>query len=443
MFGFLRPSCDSNTNRRYRQVYAAYCAFQRQQYGSLSSIFTSYEAVFLYHLAIESGACERPADGTPLCCRFRNDRENRWNIDPEIAQFCSAFAMVLAATKLEDDVRDGSSTVARFTEWTLRRSFQRARGVLAKFSSDLPQRLEQHIAQHVEIERRGKPVAIEEYVLPTARAFEDIFAAMSLVCTSRGIECNLAPIGKSLGAAIVAADCVFDFERDQRRGEFNPLRSLQSRRHAAEFARRELSAAGWRSLRPADETATATADSPQRSVAATVLRSAFHRIDIPTGDSPRSALGHATPTGWRRFAAARRGDCDCDCLGDCCAQGCTDCGGNLLQSFCCDNNGTNTCCDVSCCHSNAPCDILCCDCGPDCSSDKKKKKQQDDQPEQTVAGGQQPPPPPAASVGMFDGFGTVRIGERLLPARSDSAIPADSPVRVVHENWFGVIVSPQ
>ncbi len=41
MFGFLAPA---RQHREYRQVYAAYCSHQRQHYGSLASIFTSYEA---------------------------------------------------------------------------------------------------------------------------------------------------------------------------------------------------------------------------------------------------------------------------------------------------------------------------------------------------------------------------------------------------------------
>ena len=78
MFGFLSPGC---RDVRYRQVYAAYCAYQRHEYGVLSSPFTSYEAIFLYLVAVEMGAAEPTSSCTPTCCRFRSDSTNRWNLD--------------------------------------------------------------------------------------------------------------------------------------------------------------------------------------------------------------------------------------------------------------------------------------------------------------------------------------------------------------------------
>ena len=94
MFGFLRPGCDASRGRRYRQVYAACCAHQRGNYGALATLFNSYEAIFLYHLAIESGVCGAPDASTPTCCRFRSDVGNRWNVDQVggeiLYSFCNA-----------------------------------------------------------------------------------------------------------------------------------------------------------------------------------------------------------------------------------------------------------------------------------------------------------------------------------------------------------------
>ena len=53
MFGFLRPRPQSDD---YRRAYARLCVHQRQRLGLRSLPFHSYEAVFLYQLALDAGA---------------------------------------------------------------------------------------------------------------------------------------------------------------------------------------------------------------------------------------------------------------------------------------------------------------------------------------------------------------------------------------------------
>ena len=53
MFGFLNPRPHSDD---YRRAYARLCVHQRRRFGVRSSPFHSYEAVFLYQLALDAGA---------------------------------------------------------------------------------------------------------------------------------------------------------------------------------------------------------------------------------------------------------------------------------------------------------------------------------------------------------------------------------------------------
>jgi len=435
MFGFLRPGCSGHLNRQYRQVYAALCAFQRANYGPCSAVFTSYEAVFLYHLCIEAGACQPPSPATPTCCHFRSDPSNRWQIDHEIARFCCAFAMVLAATKMEDDVRDSSSMLAKLTSKLLGNQFARAKTELDQFQPGLTDRIRERIAEHLQFEQDPTPRELSEYVQPTAHAFAEIFAALESTLQERPVPSlpEMSRLGHAIGAAIIAADCANDFERDRRTGEYNPLRGESDRRRAYEFALHELASAGWNCM-----DVNRTTGIRRRSVATSVLKSAFHRLD---------SRARPNDAATRRLAMARRGECDC--IGDiCCNVGCESAG------CCCDGGGESA---FSCCGDAANvcstdgwggCEFCICDPCCDCDSKGKRRNKRNaddgssesDEPSdeqltlRTVDLGE--------SVGAIAPYGIVRIGNSLLPARSATAIRPNQPIVVTAVNWFGLDVQP-
>ncbi|MFK7765756.1 MAG: DUF5685 family protein [Mariniblastus sp.] len=167
MFGFLKPSCATRRSNpsaynRYRQVYAAFCAHHRARHGVLASTLISYEAVFLYQLAIASGACSSPAPTPPTCCRLRSDPTNRWNLDKDLADFCSDFGMLLVRIKLEDDVRDSGSLIAKTTQRLLRKKLKQASSALDKLSKDqnsttLTEKIDDLVQSHIAFENPGSP----------------------------------------------------------------------------------------------------------------------------------------------------------------------------------------------------------------------------------------------------------------------------------------------
>ncbi len=111
MFGFMRGS---RFDKTYRQVYAQCCDAQRLRFGVSSLLFHSYESILLYVLAVDAGACPAPPRTAVTCCRLRHRPDNWPGFDTELAKFCSHFALLLAAVKLDDDVRDDGSLPAQF-----------------------------------------------------------------------------------------------------------------------------------------------------------------------------------------------------------------------------------------------------------------------------------------------------------------------------------------
>ncbi len=423
MFGFLRPGCGDARVAEYRRVYAAMCAHQRQQFGQLSSLFHSYEAIFLYHLAVETGACRPPSPETPTCCRLRGDRNNRWQIDRKLADFLSAFAMVLAAVKLEDDVRDSRTWFARISERMLRNRFSNARRKLDEFAPGLPQFIEEKVEEHLRLEQRKTPCPLEQYVEPTAQAFAAVFDAFHHVCHESDPNQQWGQIGHAVGTAIIAADCAVDFERDRKTGQYNPLATRADVAVANDMARRALAQVGWISTTKYDQ-----------SVCSFLARSAFDRVSYRSPTGPRRDRGR-----WMT-AQARRGDCDCVCPGEiCCEVGncidvaqCITCDGPNL-GCCCETQEPGCCSSGDCCMGCDPC--FACD---DCSRRRKKRPDEtEDQQLNEESRSQQ-----GTAHGSIDPFGIVKLGGMYVPARANVPIGSGVLVRITEQNSLGVEVAP-
>ena len=172
MFGFLRGNRSDLT---YRQIYAGCCSFQQREYGIASLAFLSYEATFLYLLAVDSGAAPAPKEDEVTCCRLRRHGADIHSVEEDKARFCSSLALLLAAVKLDDDIADDKSLLARLARWKLGSRIDAAVGYIESLAPDIRERIDGHLADHAALERRGSAFELNEYVRPTAAAFGDLF----------------------------------------------------------------------------------------------------------------------------------------------------------------------------------------------------------------------------------------------------------------------------
>ncbi|MCA9164177.1 MAG: hypothetical protein KDA62_14410, partial [Planctomycetales bacterium] len=286
MFGFLRPAAGDVP---YRQIYAGLCAAQHRQAGLRTLPMLSYEAVFLYQLAVDAGVCAAPAAGAARCCRLRKSGPRVYVADQRIARFCSAFGLLLAATKLEDDVRDDRSWLARFALWWLRSPIRAARSFLSEFEPEFPARMHGCIDRHLQFESGEVIVDWQAYAEPTAEAFAAVFALFARLLAeaddgsnSTKLPARLSRIGGEIGRAIIYFDCAVDWQQDRRRGRYNPLAKRGDVRRAFEAAQQSLANAGWLCCEAWGE----------RCGTAKVLRAAFDRLSRRSA-SPNMVEGRA------------------------------------------------------------------------------------------------------------------------------------------------------
>ncbi len=454
MFGFLKPGrCD----RQYRQVYAAYCSHQRQRYGALASIFTSYEAVFMYLLSIDDGLCAAPAKSTPTCCRFRNDWANHWGIDREVADVCSAVALVLARVKLEDDCRDAFGFVARPLAFFFHKPFREASRFLEKVRPGFNEELASYIEKHLQMEKEGFVATsidgLKKYAAPTAAAFELVFETLAVTCAKRQpkhVDVELfRRVGSLVGSAILISDCMFDFHRDQQSGAFSPLPSRRYLSVAKSAALACVSEAGWllsdrfeserfESERFEDE--RYKNDRPMGFASCRVLRNAFHVVNRfrfdKAAEERTESLGFQTKRMIRFASFNRSGVCDCggDCCGELCCSGCDGC---CEIGMCCDADQGN----ASCC-SPTPCDICCIE--PRRSAKKSsglqaKKTSGDisDDSANSLVGRK------ASVTSSLRPFGVVKLdGEEMAAKLMSGHADVGEEVVIVGRGAFGFLVEP-
>lgn len=415
MFGFLRGS---RRDRVYRQVYAGCCAVQQQQFGKTSVAFLSYESIFVYLLAMDARACQTPPDQAPTCCRLRSNSRTRSAVDPSIAEFSAAMGLLLASIKLDDDVADDHSLVARMTRWWLRKPIKKSRDYFKALDPEFPAQLQARLTAHQRLEQTGGPVALDQYVGPTAEAFGYVFRLMSACLLQLEPETNTTfeQVGAAIGAAIITFDCAVDWHNDRRKKRFNPLPTKASIARSLQQCRRELARAMW----------LCGERWGHSSLSVQVLRQTFHRTtQIELGRS-RKKPSWATfrKAGW---PVLRRGDCDCCCP---CDAGCG-----------CDNPVDLDCIGESGCGHAPCCDSASC-CDPCGGQPAKQKKPLNNEiihaplPEAQIGS-------TGTSVGPLNPTGIVQINGTEHPAKSDGSWIGDNqPVEVIGIEMAGLIVRP-
>lgn len=458
MFGFLTPDySDRQVLRRYRQIYASFCSYHRSRFGLAASALLSYEAIFLLQLAVESGACQPPSPCTPTCCRLRSDPTNRWGIDRELADYCSAFGVLLAKIKIEDDLQDRGGWLPYLSSKVLKRAFHDATVHLERAVPGLSAKVEMIVRQHGEVEARDWAADIEQYAEKTREGFAMLFEGFARSNVRLKFkQADLSAIGAAIGNAIIAVDCCEDLAMDRRTGQYNPITSPAEFGAARLFALQNIVDAGFRCAEFNRST--------HQSITVTTLRRAFWRaakLRYPSQQQEALVAGTAGRR-FRRLSMARRANWvarhafrtgDCDCGGcDCDACGGDACGGCDGLGICDagEPSAGDSCCNGRRCYG-CGCDACCDSCG---DRDRKagslqNENHQGDSPNSeahrlssNIDGDAGMLNSTGVALTALSPSGVVVIEGVEYPAQSQSGfVDAGAEVKVIRKETFGWIVA--
>jgi hypothetical protein len=234
MFGFLSSSSPS---AGYRAAYARCCQFQRRHYGLRSLPVLSFEAVFLYLVALEVGGASTSALPPQTCCRLRRLRTLADLDDAAAGEYCASVGLLLAGVKLDDDARDGRRLSTRLGRRWLAAPIRRASAYFERLEPGFGATVEATITAHLALERSSGPIDLAAYARPTADAFAQVFRLLPGAGAHRQL---LAALGRQVGTAIIAFDCAADWYRDRASGDYNPLPDADAIPRALALARAEL-----------------------------------------------------------------------------------------------------------------------------------------------------------------------------------------------------------
>jgi Family of unknown function (DUF5685) len=220
MFGFVRPDRRSSY---YRNTYCRCCSNQRYHYGLVSLPFLTYESAFLYMLAMDAMGEGMSMLNRQRCCvlPFRRAPVDSW--DAEVGRFAASISMLLALIKLDDNIRDANSLIARILRWAIGDRCKKAIDYFATLDGDFLSTLTGFINDHHQLETRGEEVTISQYADPTAKAYGYVFGLLGSIPNLEPHKDTFSAIGENIGAATIAFDCASDWQRDAKRRNFNPI----------------------------------------------------------------------------------------------------------------------------------------------------------------------------------------------------------------------------
>ena len=197
-----------------------------KSYGHKSRLLLNYDSVFLAELLTELGNedlnnWENAFQAINKCLTMPTG-----NI-PVSLQYAADANILLADLKIQDQLIDNGSLGWRFAQKFFNRPFVRNAQKLASWGidkeeilkiSETQQRIERHDA---EFDNLGN--CIGYYARPTSELTALIFGHAASIIEKPELELKLSALGNKFGQMAYLLDAFEDFEKDLRKGHFNPL----------------------------------------------------------------------------------------------------------------------------------------------------------------------------------------------------------------------------
>ena len=213
MFGYVTASMGELTKeqqRRYSAVYCGICRRIREQSGQLARLGLSYDMAFLAVLLMS--LYEPEELGGKNSCALHPITRRDW-IDNDFVRYAADMNVALSYYNCLDDWQDDGK---RSAKW-LAESYKKH---LPDIESRWPrqcQAIRDSIAALSDLETAGCPNPDEP-----AGAFGSLMGELLVVREDLWAD-TLRKMGNALGRFIYLLDAELDYDKDQRKGKYNPF----------------------------------------------------------------------------------------------------------------------------------------------------------------------------------------------------------------------------
>lgn len=216
MFGYVKPDSGELRVKDYDFYRATYCGICRETgrvTGNASRIALSYDAVFLALVRMLFIGEEEFSSRMRRCAVHPLKKRNMLDPNPAITYTARVFAL-LSYHKLRDDLSD-EGALTRTAALPLRPILAHARARAGYAALD--RLMAEKLSEISEMER-AKLARVD----PPASLFGDLLGAVFASGLPEREGRVTREIGYRLGKFIYAADAAEDYEKDLRRGRYNP-----------------------------------------------------------------------------------------------------------------------------------------------------------------------------------------------------------------------------
>lgn len=201
--------------------YCGICHWLREDYGFPIGMFANWDSRFI---ALLVGA--QYADGdknSRTTCPISISRNSKPIAGFHVAhRYAAAVLMFLLGEKLDDDIRDDNSLVAKLFQRLLREKVEKSEIILRRL--DFPLDVAMGIrSEQRKVESTENRLDLYQLTNPTAKAIGSVFAHTAIIAKEESNYDNLYQIGNHVGRIIPIVDACDDYEADQKKNKFNEL----------------------------------------------------------------------------------------------------------------------------------------------------------------------------------------------------------------------------
>lgn len=210
MYGYLKPFSgisDTKIRSKYKQYYCSLCHALWTNYGQLSRLMVSYDVTFI--AIVLSSRFELPDCKIGCLKKITLKREN------ENWKKLAAFTLLMIASKLEDDIRDDNSKLAKALKRIFKRKFQH----IMKEFPNASKTVNKSMKVFNDYEQNNNDV----YVL--SNSFADVIVHTLLALYPDMNESEIA-ILRYVSRWVYFMDAVDDLDDDIKNGKKNPLSTI-------------------------------------------------------------------------------------------------------------------------------------------------------------------------------------------------------------------------
>ncbi len=213
MFGYVIPNLTDlpeADQQRYRAHYCGLCHALGARHGQAARMALTYDLTFLTMFL--SSLYEPEEQSGEARCLPHPVKQHGWTRS-RITEYAADMTVALTWHKLMDDWQDEKNLAARGAAAGLKKAYERVRAAWPRQCGAI----ERSIAALSEVERQrdSSPDA-------AAKCFGELMAEL-FVMEEDYWAYALRAFGYSLGRFIYMMDAVCDYEKDARKGSYNPV----------------------------------------------------------------------------------------------------------------------------------------------------------------------------------------------------------------------------